>query len=112
MLIRGKQFTASDIELVKQTISEKPTLSRRKLSILICQKLDWRQTNGRLKDRACRDVLLRLDQKGIIHLPQPSYTLKTQTAGVKRVQFIEPSKETIGKPSDFDTPVFKIVLRQ
>jgi hypothetical protein len=109
MLIRGKQFTASDIELVKQTISEKSKLSRRKLSILICQELDWRQPNGNLKDRACRDVLLRLDQRGIIHLPKPSYTFSTQTAGVKKVHFVEPSKEITGTPSDFNTPVFKIV---
>lgn len=109
MIIRGKHFTNSDIELIKQTISENPTSSRRKLSILISQELDWRQPNGNLKDRACRDVLLRLNQKGIIHLPQPSYTLKTQTAGVKKVHFIEPSKEITGKLSDLNTPIFKAV---
>lgn len=108
-IIRGKYFSISEIDLIKQTISENPTSSRRELSILISQRLDWRQPNGHLKDRACRDVLLRLEQKGIIHLPKPLYTLTTQTAGVKEVNFIEPSKEFLGKPSDFETPVFKIV---
>lgn len=109
MIIRGRHFNPSDIDLIKRTISENPMLSRRKLSILISQQLDWRQPNGHLKDRACRDVLLRLDQKGLIHLPKPSYQLKTQTAGVRQVNFVEPSKEITGKPSDFTTPVFKIV---
>ena len=108
-IIRGKHFSISEIDLIKQTISDNPTSSRRELSILISQRLDWRQPNGNLKDRACRDVLLRLEQKGIIHLPKPSYTLKSQTAGVKKVHFSEPSKELLGKPGDFETPVFKIV---
>jgi len=108
-IIRGKHFSISEIDLIKQTISDNPTSSRRELSILISQRLAWRQPNGNLKDRACRDVLLRLEQKDIIHLPKPSYTLKTQKAGVKKVHFIEPSQEIVGKPSDFETPVFKIV---
>jgi hypothetical protein len=109
MIIRGKKFSNSDIELIKRTISDNPTLSRRKLSLLLCQKLHWRQPNGHLKDRACRDVLIRMDQKGIIKIPEPSYELKTQTAGVKQVHFVEPSKEITGKLSDFNTPVFKAV---
>jgi len=109
MIIRGRQFTDSDINFIKKMIADNPQLSRRKLSILICQRLDWRQPNGNLKDRACRDVLIRLNQKGIIELPQPYYQLKTQTAGVKQVPFVEPATEITGKVGDFDTPVFKVV---
>ena len=109
MIIRGKQFTVSDIDLIKQTIAENSSLSRRQLSILISQKLNWRQPNGHLKDRACRDILLRLDRKGIITLPKPSYTFKTQTAGVKQIHFTEPSEAITGTPGDFPTPIFKVV---
>jgi hypothetical protein len=76
LIIRGKHFTISDIEFIKQTLSEKPTWSRRELSLVISQRLNWRQPNGNLKDRACRDVLLHLEQKGMIHLPPPSTPLK------------------------------------
>jgi len=109
MIIRGRQFTDLDINLVKRTITDNPTLSRRKLSILISQRLDWRQPNGHLKDRACRDVLIRLHAKGLINLPKPSYELKTQTAGVKQVHLVEPSEKITGRLSDFQTPVFKVV---
>ena len=111
MIIRGRQFSHSDIALIKRTISDNPPLNRRKLSLLVSKQLDWRQPNGYLKDRACRDVLIRLDQKGIIHLPKHSYELKTQTAVVKYVHFVEPSKEITGKLSDFNTPIFKVVER-
>jgi hypothetical protein len=109
MTLRGRHFTSSDIELIKQTIAEQPSMSRRELSMLISQRLDWWQSNGNLKDRACRDVLIRLDQKGIIQLPQPIYTFKTQTAGVKEIDFIEPARTIIGKIGDFTPPVFKAV---
>jgi hypothetical protein len=109
MILRGKDFSDSDIRLVKKTISENPSSSRRKLSILIAERLNWRQPNGHLKDRAVRDVLLRLDQKDIIYLPEPVYELKKQTAGVKPIPFIEPTAELVGQINDFGAPVFKVV---
>jgi hypothetical protein len=107
--IRGKQFTNSEIDLIKQIIAVNPGLSRCALSILISQRLNWRQANGHLKDRACRDVLLRLAQKGLIELPRPVYTLKTQTAGVKELAFVAPENAIRGQTGDFTKLVFKIV---
>lgn len=109
MIIRGKDFSESDIELIKAAISDNPSTSRRKLSILIADLLDWRQANGRLKDRAVRDVLLRLNQKGIIKLPDPAYAMPTQGSGVKHIFFQQPSSEITGIINDFSIPVFKVI---
>lgn len=109
MIIRGKEINDSDIKLIKKTISENPLASRRKLSILIADLLDWRQPNGHLKDRAVRDVLRRLNQKGLIDLPDPAYAMRTQTAGVKRIAFQEPKNAMAGRVDDFSIPVFKVV---
>jgi hypothetical protein len=106
--IRGKQFGNCEIALIKQIIAENPGISRRELSILISQRLNWYQANGHLKDRACRDVLLRLAQKGLIDLPQPIYTLKTQNAGVKAIDFIEPVTTITTNISELPRPIFKI----
>lgn len=108
MVIRGRQFNYSDIEMIKETISEHPSLNRRQLSLSIAERLNWRQPNGNLKDRAVRDVLLRLNDKGVIGLPQPRYELTTQTAGVKPIHFPEPSIELMGRIDDFSTPVFDV----
>jgi hypothetical protein len=106
--IRGKQFSCIEIDLIKQIIMENPGMSRRELSILISQRLNWRQVNGNLKDRACRDVLLRLAQKGLIDLPQPVYTLKTQQAGVKAIDFVEPTTTITREIGELPRPDFKI----
>jgi hypothetical protein len=39
------------------------------LSRELCRRWGWTQPDGRLKDVACRDILLRLEDKGLIELP-------------------------------------------
>jgi hypothetical protein len=112
MIVRGREFTESDITHIKSIITDNGSASRRRLSLMICEQLNWRQTNGHLKDRACRDVLLRLDRQGIIKLPCSVYTLSTQHAGVKRLNFTEPSDEMSGAIHEFDPPVFQLVNNQ
>lgn len=109
IIIRGREFSYSEIDLIKALVSSHSDLSRRKLSLLICEKLAWYQANGNLKDRACRDVLLRLNDQGIIMLPKPISDFTTQTAGVKHIDFSEPSGEITGTPQNFPTPVFHLV---
>ena len=109
MIIRGREFTASDIALINETISGNPAISRRKLSLIISEKLNWRQANGNLKDRACRDVLLRLSNKNLIKLPKGKYELNKQSISIKSINFIQPLSELVGTVSDFESPVFKVI---
>jgi hypothetical protein len=67
--VRGRTFGADEIEAIRAIIVVSPSAHRSELSRRICVALDWRQANGRLKDRSCRDVLLRLEAKGWITLP-------------------------------------------
>lgn len=111
IIIRGRAFTLSEIEIIKSIVSFHSELSRRKLSILICEKLSWRQANNNLKDRACRDVLIRLNNQGIITLPKPSRDFTTQTIRIKDIDFTEPSSNITGTPKNFPTPVFHLVQK-
>ncbi len=107
--IRGREFTLSEIDLIKSIVAAHSELSRRQLSILICEKLSWRQSNNNLKDRACRDVLIRLNNQGIITLPKPIKDFTIQTLGIKDIDFNEPSDDITGTPKEFSTPVFHLV---
>lgn len=42
---------------------------RTRISEVVCIRLGWRQPNGWLKDRACRDVLRRLENLHLLKLP-------------------------------------------
>lgn len=69
IVLRGRRFSSEELDLICNCVAENFRLGRTRISQIICQELDWRQPNGWLKERACRDVLRRLEKLGIIHLP-------------------------------------------
>ena len=109
MTIRGRFFNEQNIKLVEQIVSSNPSWSRRRLSITICKELDWKQPNGRTKDRACRDVLLKLERDRIIDLPDPQWHADNKQIHVKSVGFVEPNYELTGTAGDYGKPRFKEV---
>lgn len=67
--IRGRDFTEQDIQIIIKCVNVFYDKGRTYISKRICEQLEWRQPNGWLKDRACRDVLLYLDKIRLISLP-------------------------------------------
>lgn len=71
--IRGRLFRQHDVVLIRDMIRRHPTWGRTKISQRVCEKLNWHQSNGLPKERACRIALARLDQIGLIELPPPIF---------------------------------------
>ena len=71
LTVRGRWFTTAELAEISSIVESSPDEHRFALSKRICAALDWRQPNGRLKDRACRAVLARLDALGLLRLPPP-----------------------------------------
>jgi len=67
--IRGRLFTSEELKAIKTLIEVSPEDHRFALSKKICRMLGWIQSNGRLKDRSCRDVLAKLNDMGFLRLP-------------------------------------------
>jgi hypothetical protein len=61
----ARYFTPKDIELIKDIIQTYGAKGRSKISQVICEELNWRQVNGRLKDVACREALRKMAYRGI-----------------------------------------------
>lgn len=72
MLVCGQQFTDEIIDRIQATVDSEPTLSRRALSLEVCQWLDWKRPNGMPKEMSCRVALLKLHRKGALNLPDCS----------------------------------------
>lgn len=66
---RGREFSREQIESVRRLISDNPLMSRRRLSVQICEAWDWRQPNGQLCDMICRGLLLDCERAGLLRLP-------------------------------------------
>jgi hypothetical protein len=68
-LIQGRLISSQDIEQISALMIENPKWHRTRLSIEICRLWNWIAATGRLKDMACSTLLLKLDRRGLIHLP-------------------------------------------
>ena len=70
MLVCGQSFTDEVIRKIRVRVESEPTISRRALSLRVCEWLDWRAPNGKPKEMSCRVALLRLHRQGIVKLPE------------------------------------------
>lgn len=69
MRICGHEFDRKIITRIQATVESEPSLSRRALSLRVCEWLQWRAANGNLKEVSCRKALLELHRRGLIPLP-------------------------------------------
>ncbi len=69
MTLSGRDFTKKDFKLIKDTVLLCPHLSRTELAKTIAENLQWYQSNGEPKHRACLIVLEKLQNWGYIQLP-------------------------------------------
>jgi hypothetical protein len=71
MVIQGRRIGESEVSLIRGLMEQNPDLGRTHLSQELCRLWSWRAANGRLKDMACRTLLLKLHRAGEIELPAP-----------------------------------------
>ena len=69
MRLQGQTFGADIIARIRTTISENRETTRSGLSRQVCEWLDWRSTNGKLRELDARKALLELERSGLIQLP-------------------------------------------
>ena len=68
-IIQGRTVSAEDLALIQQWLRVNPRGNRTRLSRELCRLWNWRNGAGRLKDMACRTLLLKLQARGCIQLP-------------------------------------------
>lgn len=66
----GRKFTNKDISLIHDIIATCGGISRRELAHTVCELLDWKRANGKLKARECIEFLERLDAREVVKLPE------------------------------------------
>ena len=68
-VIQGLYIGSSEMVLIRGLLADNPSWNRSRLSRELCERWDWRNGKGRLKDMACRTLLLKLERQGEIRLP-------------------------------------------
>ena len=67
----GRDFSPEDLQALTRTIELNPTLKRTPLSRLVCEQLNWRRPDGRLREMSCRVAMLRMQADALLELPAP-----------------------------------------
>ena len=75
MIYCAREFSAQDIQTIKDLMEQNPKLKRAALSRKLCELFAWVKPNGEIKEMTCRVALLRMQADGLITLP-PSQLLK------------------------------------
>jgi hypothetical protein len=65
---RNRAITPGDIEFLRELCAAQWS-KRRELLLAVCEAWGWRQANGSPAIYACSDLLLRLEERGLLELP-------------------------------------------
>jgi hypothetical protein len=66
----GREFSAQEVSLIQEVVETCAGISRLELAHTVCELLEWKRPGGGLKARECRDLLERLESKGVLTLPE------------------------------------------
>lgn len=91
---RGRPIRHHDILFLRELIATHPALSRRGLSVKVCQAWNWVQCNGQLRDMVCRGLMLALHRAGHIELPAKRSSPHNNALGHRHVAEVPPYDTT------------------
>lgn len=79
--IHHLDFTDALVAKITETVKAEPDISRRQLSQRICEWMNWRSPNGKLREVGCRKALVELHRRKLIELPDcAEYSFHTRRA--------------------------------
>jgi hypothetical protein len=67
--IGGRTFSQDILARITETVRAEPEISRRRLSLRVCEWMNWHNAAGRAQEMSCRKTLLALHRQGMIELP-------------------------------------------
>ena len=91
---RGRPIGPADVAFLRELIAQHPDLSRRRLSVKVCEAWQWVQPNGQPRDMVCRSLLLALHRAGHLELPAKRHSPPNNAIAHRRVADVKPGDTT------------------
>ena len=108
MVCCGREVTNQEIKEVQETVRLFSNLSLKELTETICEHLNWRRASGYNKFDACLKMLQKLEEKGLLKLPEKKTQIKSKRTKIVLTSRTEPEpviKNIIGDFSDIDLEI-------
>ena len=65
---KDRWFSEADLTLIREVV-DSCGVSRQELAASVCELLEWKRPNGKLKVIECKELLARLEEEGLLVLP-------------------------------------------
>ena len=82
LIIGGRTFSQEILDRIGEQVRAQPQISRRQLSLRVCEWMNWHDAAGRAQEMSCRKALAALHRRGLIELPAIERCYAFQEAGV------------------------------
>jgi len=97
LVIQGRTIGPEDMTLIRAALEGPAGSNRTRLSRELCRVWNWRNGAGRLKDMACRTLLLKLEARGYLRLP-PRVTASVNGLRNRSVGQVEHDQRAVEGP--------------
>jgi hypothetical protein len=105
----GRSFSSDEISLIRQTVKTFSSLSLTELSKTLCELLEWKRPNGKLKHKECRALLEHLQAEGLISLPKLRATAAPGARKVILNAQSDPQMPVTGSAGQFEPLSLRLV---
>lgn len=106
----GRVLTAGELNLARQIIADFPRLSQAELAHTICELLEWRRPNGKLKSPECVEWLRRWQaQECWPRLPELRVTKPRRAHGFQPDPQADPQPALRGRLADYQPLALQLV---
>jgi hypothetical protein len=97
----GRRFPAAEIDLIRQVAGDFSSLSLTELANTLCELLEWKRPNGKLKFLECRAFLEQLQAKGLVTLPVIKETAPRRPRSIAKSAGSDPKTPLQGCVTDY-----------
>lgn len=106
---KDRTFSLPEIELIQAITKDFASLGLNEISQTICELLEWKRANGRLKNHECRLLLQALQARGLVSLPALRAFGPRGGRQIKRTARSESEDEVSGSAGPFEPLEFERV---
>jgi hypothetical protein len=105
----GRLFSISEVEMIREVVAQCSALSLTEISRTLCELLDWKRPNGKLKNHECRLLLERLRDQGQISLPTVQLCGRRGPRRAHLTGRSDPQPEITGSAGEFEPLTLTVV---
>ena len=105
----GKVITTKELSLIKELAEEFWGIPQTELASTVCELLEWKRANGKLKTVECRQFLQSMEEAGLIKLPRKRHKGKSKNMPIERTDIGRTREQITGSVHDLGGAVLQHV---